>query len=54
MNERGQTTAEYVAVAAIAVAITMGVVWLTMWNSINAALETIDSRITDYIVTLFS
>jgi Flp pilus assembly pilin Flp len=38
-SERGQTTAEYVAVTAVAVAIAVGVLWATLGGAINTAIE---------------
>ena len=48
-QERGQTTAEYVAVTAAAVSVVMTVVWIALSNAINAAMEAIGTRITDFI-----
>jgi hypothetical protein len=44
-GERGQTTSEYVAVTAVAVAIAMGVLFVTLGGSLNEAVQDIASRI---------
>jgi hypothetical protein len=48
-KERGQTTAEYVAITAAAVGVAFTVVWLTLASSINTAIAEIGTKITDFI-----
>jgi Flp pilus assembly pilin Flp len=39
--ERGQSTAEYVAVTAVAVALAVGVIFLTLGGALNTAIDNI-------------
>lgn len=48
-DERGQTSSEYVAVTAVAVAIALGVIYFTLSDSLSSAVETIGSRITSFV-----
>jgi Flp pilus assembly pilin Flp len=48
-DERGQTSSEYVAVTAVAVAIALGVIYVTLEASLSSAVEAIGSQITDFV-----
>jgi Flp pilus assembly pilin Flp len=48
-NERGQTSAEYVAVTAVAVAIAIGVIYVTLSDALSDAVTSIGAAITDFI-----
>ena len=48
-SERGQTTAEYVAVTAVAVALAIGVLWVVLNPALNTALTSIADGITDFV-----
>jgi Flp pilus assembly pilin Flp len=47
--ERGQTSAEYVAVTAVAVAIAIGVIYLTLSEALTDAVGSIGDAITNFI-----
>jgi Flp pilus assembly pilin Flp len=47
--ERGQTSAEYVAVTAVAVAIAIGVIYLTLSEALTDAVGSIGDAITTFI-----
>jgi len=46
-SERGQTTAEYVAVTAVAVALAVGVIFTVLGGSLSAAVDNIAGWIGD-------
>lgn len=48
-DQRGQTSAEYVAVTAVAVAIAIGVIYLTLGTALTDAVSAIASRITAFV-----
>lgn len=48
-GERGQTSSEYVAVTAVAVAIAIGVIYVTLSDSLTTAVENIGTKITDFV-----
>jgi len=48
-EERGQTSAEYVAVTAVAVAIAIGVIYVTLKNSLSTAVTDIGNAITSFV-----
>jgi Flp pilus assembly pilin Flp len=48
-SERGQTSAEYVAVTAVAVAIAIGVIYVTLKDALSTAVTNIGSAITDFV-----
>jgi Flp pilus assembly pilin Flp len=48
-SERGQTTAEYVAVTAVAVTIALTVIFVTMRDSLDTAVTDIGNNITDFV-----
>jgi Flp pilus assembly pilin Flp len=50
-DQRGQTSAEYVAVTAVAVAIAIGVIYVTLSDALSAAVTSIGDAITDFIDT---
>jgi len=50
-SERGQTSSEYVAVTAVAVAIAIGVIYVTLKNSLTTAVENIGSAIETFVTT---
>ena len=47
--ERGQTSAEYVAVTAVAVAIAIGVIYAVLQTALTAAVSDIGTAITDFV-----
>lgn len=50
-DQRGQTSAEYVAVTAVAVAIAIGVIYLTLSAALTDAVGDIAQKITDFVAT---
>jgi uncharacterized protein (UPF0333 family) len=48
-GQRGQTSAEYVAVTAVAVAIAITVIYATMSESLSSAVEAIGGNITEFV-----
>ena len=50
-NERGQTSAEYVAVTAVAVAIAIGVIYFVLKESLTEAVGDIGNAITNFVDT---
>jgi Flp pilus assembly pilin Flp len=48
-DQRGQTSAEYVAVTAVAVAIAIGVIYVTLQGALSAAVTSIGEAITGFI-----
>ena len=48
-SERGQTSAEYVAVTAVAVAIAIGVIYVTLRNALSTAVTNIGTAITNFV-----
>ncbi len=50
-DERGQTTAEYVAVTAVAVAIAIGVIFSVLDPALSSAVSNIAKAITDFVST---
>jgi len=48
-EERGQTSAEYVAVTAVAVAIAIGVIYAVLQTALTAAVSDIGTAITDFV-----
>ena len=48
-NERGQTTAEYVAVTAVAVGLGVTVIFFTLGGALNGAVESISNKITSFV-----
>jgi Flp pilus assembly pilin Flp len=48
-DERGQTTAEYVAVTALAVVITLGVVWSVLSAALHMTVEGVGTAMTDFL-----
>lgn len=50
-DERGQTSSEYVAVTAVAVAIAIGVIYLTLSSALTDAVGSIGDAITNFIDT---
>jgi Flp pilus assembly pilin Flp len=48
-SERGQTTSEYVAVTAVAVAIALTVIFATLSTALSDAIEDIAASITDFV-----
>jgi Flp pilus assembly pilin Flp len=49
--ERGQTSSEYVAVTAVAVAIAIGVIYATLRTSLTTAVQNIGNAITTFVST---
>jgi Flp pilus assembly pilin Flp len=47
--ERGQTSAEYVAVTAVAVAIAIGVIYITLRSALSTAVSNIGSAINTFV-----
>jgi Flp pilus assembly pilin Flp len=50
-SERGQTSAEYVAVTAVAVAIAIGVIYVTLRDSLSTAVTNIGDAIESFVTT---
>lgn len=48
-DQRGQTSAEYVAVTAVAVAIAIGVIYVVLQTALTTAVSNIGAAITDFI-----
>lgn len=48
-GETGQTSAEYVAVTAVAVAIAIGVIYVVLRNALSTAVSDIGLAITDFV-----
>jgi len=48
-QERGQTTAEYVAVTAVGVALAIGVIWGVMNVALDTAVTNVASAITTFV-----
>ena len=48
-GERGQTSAEYVAVTAVAVAIAIGVIYAVLSSALSTAVSDIGTAITDFV-----
>jgi len=48
-SERGQTTAEYVAVTAVGVALAITVLWLTLGDALDTAVTDIAGAITSFV-----
>ena len=48
-EERGQTSAEYVAVTAVAVAIAIGVIYAVLSSALSTAVSDIGTAITDFV-----
>ena len=48
-SETGQTSSEYVAVTAVAVAIAIGVIYITLRDALTTAVENIGAAITDFV-----
>jgi len=48
-SERGQTSAEYVAVTAVAVAIAIGVIYVTLRSALSTAVSNIGSAINTFV-----
>jgi Flp pilus assembly pilin Flp len=48
-TESGQTSSEYVAVTAVAVAIAIGVIYLTLRNALSTAVSNIGTAITNFV-----
>ncbi len=48
-SERGQTSAEYVAVTAVAVAIAIGVIYITLKSALTTAVTNIGTAITSFV-----
>ena len=48
-TERGQTSAEYVAVTAVAVAIAIGVIYITLRSALSTAVSNIGSAINNFV-----
>ena len=48
-NERGQTSAEYVAVTAVAVSIAIAVIYATLGASLTTAVSNIGTKITTFV-----
>lgn len=48
-GERGQTSAEYVAVTAVAVAIAIGVIYAVLSAALSTAVSDIGTAITDFV-----
>ena len=48
-EERGQTSAEYVAVTAVAVAIAIGVIYVVLQSALTTAVSDIGAAITDFV-----
>ena len=48
-EERGQTSAEYVAVTAVAVAIAIGVIYAVLQSALTTAVSDIGAAITDFV-----
>ena len=53
-QERGQTSAEYVAVTAVAVLIAIGIIYATISGAINAAASNIFTNLTSWISSQFA
>jgi Flp pilus assembly pilin Flp len=51
-QERGQTTAEYVAITAVALGVVIAVIWMALSNTINGAIEDIGTKITDFLASI--
>lgn len=50
-GERGQTSAEYVGISAVAVVIAMTVAWLVLQVGITDAISSIGERIVDFVAS---
>ena len=50
-TERGQTSAEYVAVTAVAVAIAIGVIYVVLRTALTTAVSNIGSAIVSFVNT---
>lgn len=50
-DERGQTTAEYVAVTAVGVALASVVLWVVLGTAIKSAIGSISSRLTSFVAS---
>ena len=48
-SERGQTSAEYVAVTAVAVALAIGVIYLVLRDALSEAVSDIGAAITSFV-----
>ena len=48
-DERGQTTAEYVAVTAVGVALALAVVYVALKDALNAAVAEIAAQLASFI-----
>jgi len=48
-SERGQTSAEYVAVTAVAVAIAIGVIYVVLRDALSTAVSDIGAAITSFV-----
>ena len=48
-DERGQTTAEYVAVTAVGVSLAVAVLWGVMSGAISDAVAAISTALTDFV-----
>jgi len=48
-GDTGQTSAEYVAVTAVAVAIAIGVIYAVLRTALSTAVSNIGSAITDFV-----
>ena len=53
-TERGQTSAEYVAVVAVAVVVAIGIGWFALGADLSAALSDIGDKLNSTIASLFS
>ena len=51
-REEGQTSAEYVAVTAVAVAIALGVIYLTLKTALSTAVSNIGTAITNFVSSI--
>ncbi len=50
-DERGQTTAEYVAVTAVGVGLAITVIWAVLGGALSAAVGQISAALTTFITT---
>ena len=48
-DERGQTSAEYVAVTAVAVAIALGVIYVTLSGALSTAVGDIGDKVKNFV-----
>jgi len=53
-SERGQTTAEYVAVTAVAVSLAIGLVWALLGQTLTSAMGGVGEAITTFAANILA